>query len=106
MEMLFLFLTLLTIVVFVAVILPLLVDVSQTNREKYDQASEKIEELLERKAQIYTAIREIEMDQAMGKLSREDYESLRRKHMDQAVSVLRQMERLRLRNQNSSDNIQ
>lgn len=48
--------------------------------------------LLEQKEEAIEALRDLEMDFHMGKLSREDYESLRRKYEDEAVRLLKRLD--------------
>ena len=48
--------------------------------------------LFERKEQLYAAIKELEFDQATGKVADEDYERQRRGLEEDAVDVLRQLD--------------
>ncbi len=49
-------------------------------------------DLMDRKETIYAAIKDIEFDYEMGKLSEEDFEELRQQYKDQAVSLLKKIE--------------
>ena len=48
-------------------------------------------ELVERKEAIYAAIKDIEFDFEMGKLSQEDFEQLRQQYKDEAVGLLKRI---------------
>ncbi|KAA3662758.1 MAG: zinc ribbon domain-containing protein [Calditrichaeota bacterium] len=52
----------------------------------------KIEELLARKKEIYSAIKDIEFDHEMGKLSTEDYQELRESYKDEAAKIIQRIE--------------
>ncbi len=54
----------------------------------------RAEELESRKAQIYAAIKDIDFDFQMGKLSKEDYEQLRSQYKSQAVGLLKQVDQM------------
>jgi membrane protease subunit (stomatin/prohibitin family) len=54
----------------------------------------RAEELEARKAQIYAAIKDIDFDFQMGKLSKEDYEQLRSEYKVQAVGLLKQLDQM------------
>ena len=49
-------------------------------------------DLLDRKETVYAAIKEIEFDYQMGKLSEEDFQQLRQQYKDEAVSILKQLD--------------
>lgn len=49
-------------------------------------------ELVERKQTIYAAIKDIEFDYQMGKLSKEDYQELRQQYKDEAVRLLKEID--------------
>ncbi len=49
-------------------------------------------DLEERKNTIYSAIKEIEFDYQMGKLSEEDYQALRQQYKNDAVGLLKRIE--------------
>jgi len=49
-------------------------------------------ELQERKQSIYEAIKDIEFDYEMGKLSEEDFHELRQQYKNEAVEVLKQLD--------------
>ena len=48
------------------------------------------------KADAYTALKEAEFDQQMGKLTAEDYRALREKYEARALEALAQLDRLRI----------
>lgn len=51
-------------------------------------------DLIERKEGIYSAIKEIEFDYQMGKLSEEDFKALRQQYKDEAVNLLKKIEQI------------
>lgn len=51
-------------------------------------------DLLERKQTIYTAIKDIEFDYQMGKLSEADFKELRQQYKDEAVGLLRRIDHM------------
>ena len=53
-----------------------------------DPALERINALQNQKESLYSAIRDIDFDYGLGKLSKEDYEELRLKYRVEAASVL------------------
>jgi hypothetical protein len=56
----------------------------------------RAQELEARKAEIYAAIRDIDFDYRMGKLSQEDYETLRDQYKAEAISMMKQLDRMKL----------
>ncbi len=52
------------------------------------------EEWQARKAEIYAAIRDIELDYRMGKLSEEDYEALRDQYKNEAIEIMKKLDSL------------
>ncbi len=54
-----------------------------------------IEDLEAKKVEIYKAIKDIEFDYEMGKLSREDFEELRSQYKAEAVKILKQLDQVR-----------
>ena len=50
------------------------------------------EEWQARKAEVYTAIRDIELDYRMGKLSEEDYQSLRDQYKNEAIQIMKELD--------------
>ncbi len=57
-----------------------------------DPILEHLKALQGRKESLYTAIRDIDLDYGLGKLTEEDYEELRQKYRIEAASVLREIE--------------
>ncbi len=86
-EILGITLTLLTIL-FVAY--PLL---QKSQRKLSFAANHQGEDLLARKNEIYAAVRDIDFDYRMGKLSEEDYNSLREQYKQEAVQVMQALDR-------------
>jgi F0F1-type ATP synthase membrane subunit b/b' len=81
----------LVIVVSVFVMQPLLQSKNKS-RQKKISSNHVAGDLLERKETVYAAIKEIEFDYQMGKLSEEDYNSLRQQYKDEAVSILKKLD--------------
>jgi hypothetical protein len=52
----------------------------------------RAQELEARKNEIYAAIRDIDFDYKMGKLSQEDYETLRHQYKSEAISMMKQID--------------
>jgi hypothetical protein len=50
------------------------------------------QELEARKNEIYAAIRDIDFDYKMGKLSQEDYEALRHQYKSEAIGLMKQID--------------
>ena len=57
-----------------------------------DPILEKIKSLNTQKDNLYTAIKDIEFDYGLGKLSKEDFEELNVKYKNEAASVLREID--------------
>jgi len=67
----------------------------QKNRQAVSFASNhRAEELEARKAEIYAAIKDIDFDFQMGKLSQEDYDQLRNQYKAEAVALLKRADQL------------
>ncbi|MDZ7292612.1 MAG: zinc ribbon domain-containing protein [candidate division KSB1 bacterium] len=62
----------------------------------------RAQELEARKAEIYAAIRDIDFDYRMGKLSQEDYQALRDRYKAEAIDMMKQIDALMLRQSRSS----
>lgn len=56
------------------------------------ELNHRAEELETRKSEIYAAIKDIEFDYQMGKLSEEDYRELRNQYRSQAVALLKEID--------------
>ncbi|MCA9733881.1 zinc ribbon domain-containing protein [candidate division KSB1 bacterium] len=54
----------------------------------------KIDELLARKKEVYSAIKDIEFDHEMGKLSGEDYQELRESYKVEAAQLIQRIEKI------------
>jgi len=57
-------------------------------------AGQRGQRLQERKEQLYVAIKELEFDQELGKLSAEDYQRLRQRLEGEALAVIQQLDEL------------
>ncbi len=57
-------------------------------------SNHKANDLLERKEAIYAAIKDIEFDYQMGKLSEEDFQALRQQYKDEAVGLLKKIDQI------------
>lgn len=69
----------------------------QTRRLRISFAlNHRAEELQSRKAEIYAAIKDIEFDFQMGKISEEDFNELRDHYRAEAVRILKQIDALKL----------
>lgn len=65
----------------------------QSRKQKFSfESNHRAEELENRKAEIYAAIKDIEFDYQMGKLSEEDYLELREQYKSQAVDLLKKID--------------
>ena len=82
---------------FIAVILfvayPFLTETKEAATRQL-HASEQ-ERLFQQKEDAISALKDIEMDFQMGKLSQLDYENLKARHEQQAVSIFKQIDKLR-----------
>jgi len=70
---------------------PLLASQQQVQALSADARSRQLQE---RKEQLYAAIKELEFDQDLGKLSDEDYQHLRRQLETQALTVIQQLDEM------------
>ncbi|MDP2645267.1 MAG: zinc ribbon domain-containing protein [Desulfobacterales bacterium] len=75
------------------IILPL-VRPSQSSGLTGDNIHGRIRQLISNKENTYAVIRELEFDLGMGKLSQEDYESLKKQYMIEAVNCMKEIEML------------
>ncbi len=57
-----------------------------------DPITEKLKNLNNQKDNLYIAIKDIEFDYGLGKLSKEDYEELNAKYKNEAASVLKEID--------------
>jgi hypothetical protein len=65
----------------------------QSRRKKISfDLNHRAEELETRKSEIYAAIKDIEFDYQMGKLSEEDYEELKHQYRTEAVGLLKEID--------------
>jgi len=84
---------LLSVLVSIFVVMPL---VQRGKKQVFNgvQVNHRAGELLEQKDNIYKAIKEIEFDFEMGKLSEDDFHELRQQYKQQAVSVLKRLDQM------------
>lgn len=74
---------------------PILQARSQRGRLHSNSSDHRLQELEEQKASVYSAIKDIEFDYRMGKLSKEDFEALRQQYKAEAVELLKKIDRIR-----------
>ena len=60
-------------------------------------STNKVDELLARKAEVYSAVKDIEFDREMGKLSDEDYQELRDSYKAEAAQLIHRIEQIQTR---------
>lgn len=60
-------------------------------------SNHKANDLIERKEAIYAAIKDIEFDYQMGKLSEEDFQALRQQYKEEAVGLLKKIDQVQRR---------
>ena len=65
----------------------------QGNWGKHD-SNHRAGDLVERKETIYAAIKDIEFDYQMGKLSEEDFKELRQQYKDEAIGLLKKIDKI------------
>jgi len=85
----------LKVVVFLAVLIWVVYPFFQRFQEASAGGNERRKVLQERKSEALAAIKELELDFQMGKLSAEDYQALRAKYEAQAVAVLKELDKVR-----------
>jgi len=69
----------------------------QKNQRKVSFAlNHQAEDLQARKEEIYAAIRDIDFDYRMGKLSEEDYASLRDQYKTEAINLMKRVDQMTL----------
>jgi cytochrome c-type biogenesis protein CcmH/NrfG len=59
-----------------------------------DSSNHRARDLEDRKEAIYAAIKDIEFDYQMGKLSEEDFKELRQQYKDEAVGLLQKIDQI------------
>jgi rRNA maturation endonuclease Nob1 len=80
------------IVIFVG--LPLFEARTGTRLWSHSGSNHRAQDLEERKEAIYTAIKDIEFDYQMGKLSEEDFKELRQQYKEDAMGLLKKIEQI------------
>ena len=65
------------------------------NRQVAFDLNHKLEDFEARKTEIYAAIKDIDFDYQMGKLSDEDYQEMRQKYKAEAVELLKRTDAMR-----------
>ncbi len=73
------------------VVFPIIQARTQIGSWKEPSSNNDAGDLIERKEAIYAAIKDIEFDYQMGKLSKEDYQELRQQYKDEAVKLLKKI---------------
>ena len=71
---------------------PLIAAGKQTTQQS--SSSAQVQELVERQGQLYAAIKEVEFDKALGKLSTKDFEDLRRDLENEALRVIKRLDQV------------
>src|SRR3990172_4533239 len=84
---------LLAIAVSAVIVWPLLRARSQVTIFNSFDSNHKAGDLQDRKETIYAAIKDIEFDYQMGKLSEEDFKALRQQYKEEAVSLLKEIDK-------------
>ena len=64
------------------------------NGRQQDPRQARLQELLEEKEHAYAAIKELDFDYKMDKLSADDYQELSRQYKQKAVAILQEIDRL------------
>lgn len=72
------------------VVHPFIAAGKQTTQQS--SSSVQVQELVERQGQLYAAIKELEFDKALGKLSTKDFEDLRRDLEKEALRVIKRLD--------------
>ncbi len=60
-------------------------------------SNHRASELEERKKTIYSAIKDIEFDYQMGKISEEDFKELRQQYKDEAIGILKKLDKAQMK---------
>ena len=58
------------------------------------EVNHQAEDLQARKQELYAAISDLEMDHRMGKLSKDDYDSLRAQYESEAIAAMKELDAL------------
>ncbi|HEX9653523.1 MAG TPA: zinc ribbon domain-containing protein [bacterium] len=78
--------------------------IMQSRRENLmKDSNHKANDLIDRKEAIYAAIKDIEFDYQMGKLSEEDFQMLRQQYKDEAVGLLKKIDQIQHKAVKSKD---
>lgn len=85
---------LLTLAISYYVVFPIVQDRRGTGSLKNTISNHQASDLVERKEAIYAAIKDMEFDFEMGKLSQKDFEQLRQQYKDEAVGLLKGIDRI------------
>lgn len=76
------------------IILPIMQSKGRGGVRFASDSNHRANDLVERKETIYAAIKDIEFDYEMGKLSEEDFKELRQKYKDDAVKLLKKIDQI------------
>ncbi len=82
------------VMVSIYVILPIVQARTGALRKTSHKGNHRAADLEDRKNSIYSAIKEIEFDYQMGKLSEEDYDELRQQYKNDAVGLMKQLDKV------------
>ena len=74
------------------VVFPIVQARTQAGSWRTPSSNNHASDLIERKEAIYAAIKDIEFDYQMGKLSKEDYQELRQQYKQEAVHLLKKID--------------
>lgn len=88
---------LLSLLVSFFVVLPILQARSARHGRDAGKGNHRATDLEERKETIYAAIKDIEFDHEMGKLSDEDFHELRQQYKQEAIALLKEMDSIEKR---------
>jgi rRNA maturation endonuclease Nob1 len=89
-----LFFILLTLLVSYFVVSPIVKAKLQPANLAAKDSNHRADDLIARKETIYAAIKDIEFDYQMGKLSEADFQELRQRYKEQAVSLLKEIDKI------------
>lgn len=76
------------------VVLPIVQAKMRQGQWANPETNHRANELVERKENIYAAIKELEFDYQMGKLSEEDFQELRQQYKQEAVGLLKKIDKI------------
>jgi rRNA maturation endonuclease Nob1 len=83
---------LLALMVSLFVVYPIVQSRQRKTRGLGTLSNHTAQDLIERKETLYTAIKEIEFDYQVGKLSEDDFQQLRQQYKEEAVNLLKRID--------------